>query len=486
MTNRFRAWQGRLPDTKSELIAFSSSLDLDKRFFFQDACLNVVYSEELSQIGLISKEEFDAIKSGIGSLVKEFINGNVEFSDQDEDIHMAIERLLFERIGDSASKMHAGKSRNDQVITDFKMFLRIEILNIMAKLNNLFDSLLDISQRYEEVIMPSYTHTQQAQPVIFSHWAFAHLYGLFECTKKLTDAYESCKLLPLGSAAIAGSAYDIDRFRLSKKLGFEVPTFNSIETISSRDFALDFLYALVSMCIKFSCFSQDLITFSTSEYGFVNLPDEFCTGSSIMPQKKNPDFLELVRGRASISIGNLVSLLTLMKGLSIGYHRDLQEDKTSVFSSLDIVSSVLSLMPDFVSGITLNVDKIRENLNQDLLATDIADYLAKRGAPFRDAHSRVGSLVRLAEENNVKIFELNFEDVQRILKDINLDTWNNFDFVSSVNARSIYGGTAKSSVEHQRAQLLEIKKDFVSFFESQKKKEAYIYNQAINANPFDF
>ncbi|AWB09838.1 argininosuccinate lyase [Thermodesulfobium acidiphilum] len=485
MGKSFRAWQGRLPDTKRELIEFSSSLDLDRRFFLQDSCLNSVYAEELSLIGLISKEDFEVIKSGIKELVKAYLNNNVEFSNQDEDIHMAIERLLSEKIGETAFKMHAGKSRNDQVITDFKMFLRIEILNILTKLNNFFDSFLEISQRYEDVIMPAYTHTQQAQPIIFSHWVFAHLYSLFECVKKLIEVYESCRMLPLGSAAIAGSAFNLDRFRLAKKLGFEAPTFNSIETISSRDFALDFLYALATISIKLSCLAQDLITFSTSEYGFINLPDEFCTGSSIMPQKKNPDFLELIRGRSSIVIGNLISLLTLMKGLSIGYHRDLQEDKTVVFSSLDIVSSILVLLPEFISKINLNVEKIKQSLNQGLLATDIADYLAKNGVPFREAHSRVGSLVRLAEEKGVKIFELDFEDVRKILKDIDFNSYRNFDFVSSVNARNIYGGTSKSSVKCQRDQFIEIKKDFVSFIEIQKKKESYIYIQAIDANPFD-
>ncbi|WP_448588829.1 argininosuccinate lyase [Thermodesulfobium sp.] len=485
MRKGFKAWQGRLPNTKSELLTFSSSLELDKRFFLQDACLNSVYSEELSLIGIISKQEFETIKSGIRSLVREYLDKGIEFSNQDEDIHMALERLLFERIGEVAFKMHAGKSRNDQVITDFKMFLRVEILNILAELNELFDSFLEISQKYEDVIMPAYTHTQQAQPIVFSHWVFAHLYGLFKCVKKVIEVYDSCKMLPLGSAAIAGSAYDLDRFRLAKKLGFEAPTFNSIETISSRDFALDFLYALSMIGIKLSRFSQDIITFSSSEYGFVNVPDEFCTGSSIMPQKKNPDFLELVRGRSSITIGNLISLLTVMKGLSTGYHRDLQEDKTAVFSSLDIISSILALLPEFVSKITLNIDKIKHSLDQGLLATDIADYLAKRGVPFREAHSRVGTLVRLAEEKGVKIFELDFQDVKEILKDVGFDEYKSFSFESSINARNIYGGTSTTSVKRQREQFIEIKKDLVSFIEAQKKKEAYIYIQSIDANPFD-
>lgn len=450
-----KLWGGRFKDASSDVTErISASIHFDSRLYDQDIRGSIAHARMLNRIGILSDDELRSIVDGLHQIRREIEEGVFEFSSSLEDIHMNIEARLTERIGEIGRKLHTARSRNDQISLDLRMYIREQLDRIGVLLRNLISLLLDLAEVHSDVVMPGYTHLQIAQPVRFSHYLLAHAWALQRDYKRLQFFKKTSNLLPLGSGALAGVNYDTDRDFLKKELGFDDLIHNSMDAVSDRDFVLDFLYFSSVLGMHLSRFCEDIVLWSSSEFGFLELSDRVTTGSSIMPQKKNPDIAELIRGKTGRLYGNLVSLLTTLKGLPLTYNRDLQEDKEPLFDSVDTVIVALEGIYEILSTMRINSEAMEAAVFKNYsTATDIADYLSKRGIPFREAHEITGSIVRHCEEKGVDFFNIPVSELKKFSSHFDDDAVEFLNPKTSTERKLSEGGTSKSSVEKQIAML---------------------------------
>ena len=448
MTNEKKPWAGRFNEATDEFVeAFTASVDFDQVLAQQDIRGSIAHAHMLAEAGVLTSNEFEAIKSGLTRIGAQIEAGQFAWSVVLEDVHMNIEHALTESIGDIGKKLHTGRSRNDQVATDLRLFVRDAIDAIAAQLTRLQTGLLDLADREAETIMPGFTHLQVAQPITFGH----HLLAWFEQSQRdygrLMDCRARLNESPLGAAALAGTTYPIDRAMTAAELDFVQPMANSLDAVSDRDFVIEFTSTASLLMQHYSRWSEELVLWTSSAFGFINLPDRFCTGSSIMPQKKNPDVPELIRGKAGRVFGHLTGLLTLMKGQPLAYNKDNQEDKEPVFDAISTVLNSTIALADMIPEIVPNVDRMRQAAGHGCpTATDLADYLVRREVPFRDAHEVVGRLVGMALEAEVDLAELGLEDMRGVSNVIEADVFEVLTLEGSIAARAPLGGTPPARV----------------------------------------
>ena len=444
-----KMWGGRFSSSPSELMEeFNSSIQFDKLLYVEDIDGSIAHSEMLSKQKIISKNEFLSIKSGLEQIRKEISNNEFNFSTKLEDIHMNIENRLVEIVGDVGKKLHTARSRNDQVATDIKLWLRKKIDHIELSLKNLQRTLIEKSEIYYDIFMPGYTHLQVGQPVTFGHHLLAYVEMFGRDRGRLLDCRKRMNELPLGSAALAGTSYPIDRQFVADKLGFNKPTENSMDSVSDRDFAIEFMSASSLIAIHLSRLAEELVIWSSDRFDFVKLPEKFTTGSSIMPQKRNPDAAELIRAKPGRIFGNLLNLMTVLKGLPMTYGKDMQEDKEPIFDTSRNIELCILNMDGMIREIEPIPEKMMEALQRGYpTATDLADYLVKHlKIPFRDAHHLTGKIVLLAETKMVSLEDLTLEDIQSVVPKSDLEILEVLKIQNSVSSRISYGGTAPKNV----------------------------------------
>jgi len=457
-----KLWGGRFSEgTSSNVEAFSESVSIDSRLYAQDIRGSIAHARMLERCGILSSADFTAIEKGLTEIKAEIEAGKFEFDPALEDVHMNIESALAARIGDAGKRLHTARSRNDQVATDLRLYVRDEISELQAGLKGLLQALLDQAEAHVELIMPGMTHLQHAQPVSFGHHLLAYFEMFGRDCGRLADAAKRLNFSPLGAAALAGTPHPIDRHMTASELGFESPCRNSIDAVSDRDFALETLSACSIVMMHLSRLSEEIIIWNSSEFAFVDLPDSYCTGSSIMPQKKNPDVAELTRGKVGRVYGNLMNLLTTMKGLPLAYNRDMQEDKTPVIDTLDTVKICLDVMTGLVAGLNPRPEKIAPVLNEGFItATDVADYLVKKGVPFREAHHIVGAMVAELGRQNKRIDQLSLNEFKQFSAKIEGDILDVVTVAGSCDSRTSFGGTARvnvrAAVQQARAMFAEL------------------------------
>ena len=444
-------WGGRFKSGTDDLAqSFSASIDIDKRLFEVDIQGSIAYAEILNVANLINSSELKKIKKGLNKILDEIKRDKFDWDSSLEDVHMNIEAKLLKIAGTAAKKIHTGRSRNDQVATDLRLFLKNQIDEILNLTILLQKSLLKKADENTDTLMPGLTHLQIAQPVTFGHHLMAWFEMLSRDYSRLEDAKKRMDVMPLGSAALSGTRFNIDRKFLAKKLGFREISRNSMDAVSDRDFVLELASSLSIVGIHLSRICEEIIIWSSSQYNYIYLPDEVCTGSSIMPQKKNPDVAELIRGGASKTIANLMGLLSLMKNLPLTYNRDLQDDKEYIFSSIDFTKDSLKLLSLIIDGMQPNIEKMKSDcFTGQITATDLADYLVEKGIAFRKAHEIVGKIVAHAEKKKVQIFELEISDLKKFCKIINEDVANYLDPQKTILSRKQVGGTAPSQVKKE-------------------------------------
>ena len=444
-------WGGRFDSGINELAqSFSASIDRDKRLFEADIKGSIAYAEVLKDAKLINTSELSKIKKGLAKILKEIQEDKFHWDPALEDVHMNIESRLVKVAGAAAKKIHTGRSRNDQVATDLRLFLRDKIADLLNLLTLLQKSIVRKAEENSETIMPGFTHLQIAQPVTFGHHLMAWYEMLSRDYSRLQDASERMSVLPLGSAALSGTRFDINRELLKRKLGFKEISKNSMDAVSDRDFVLELASVLSIIGIHLSRICEEIVIWSSSQFNYVELSDEVCTGSSIMPQKKNPDMAELIRGGSSKTIANLTGLLALMKNLPLTYNRDLQDDKEYIFSSIDFSEDSLALLTVVVNGMEPNKAKMKQDCFQgQITATDLADYLVEKNMPFRQAHEVVGKIVALAESKDLQIFELELSELRKFSKLIQEDVKDYLDPQKTILSRKQTGGTAPSQVKKE-------------------------------------
>ena len=442
-------WSARFAEPMSERMQrFSASVLVDRRLAEADLAGSLAHARMLRGAGVLSAIDLAAIEKGLGAIGGEIARGEFAWKIENEDVHFSVERRLTELVGDAGKRLHTGRSRNDQVATDARLWLRGAIDAIASQLVALRRAFLDLADRNAATIMPGFTHLQVAQPVTFGHYLMAYDAMFARDLERLADCRRRVNRLPLGSAALAGTGFPIDRARVARELGFEALAPNSIDAVSDRDFAIEFAAAASLVSIHLSRFAEELVLWSTPRFGFVTLADRFCTGSSIMPQKKNPDVPELVRGKSARVIGNLTALLVLMKAQPLAYNKDNQEDKEPLFDSVDTLADTLAIMTDLVAtGLTPNVGRMRDAaLDGFATATDLADYLVKKGLPFRDAHDAVARAVREAEARGCGLEELPLDALRAFSGLIGDDVYDVLTLEGSVASRDHPGGTAPRQV----------------------------------------
>lgn len=443
-------WGGRFTKETDELMArFNDSIGFDRRLYAADIQGSIAYAGALAHAGLISPEEHHQMVTGLEQVRAEFEAGTFHIQPGDEDIHTAVERRLAELIGPAAGKLHTGRSRNDQVATDLRLYLGVIGQDLHRALAELQVAIVDQAEAHIELLMPGYTHLQQAQPVLFSHWLLSYFWKLQRDRERLADALRRTSVLPLGAGALAGNPFGIDRRTLASALGFASVAQNSIDAVNDRDHVVEFLAWAALLQVHLSGLAEDLILWSSREFGFVQLDDAYTTGSSLMPQKKNPDSLELMRGKSGRMVGHLVSLLTTLKGLPSAYNKDLQEDKEALFDAIDTLSLELPLAAAVIRTLTVNGARMAATLDDALLATDLADYLVRKGVPFRHSHHLIGQAVLRAGELAVTLQGLGLDEYQSIHPAFDSDLYQVFDIQRSVQARAGEGGTAPAAVRTQ-------------------------------------
>jgi len=442
------AWSGRFNEPVDELVKrFTASVTFDQRLALFDIQGSLAHAQMLSEVGLLAADDLAQIRSGMERIRAEIVAGRFAWSVDLEDVHMNIERRLTEDIGDAGKRLHTGRSRNDQVATDVRLFLRDAIDRILQQIRQFQLALLNLAETHVATVMPGFTHLQVAQPVSFGHHLMAYFEMLSRDAARLADCRRRVNRLPLGSAALAGTSYPIQRERVAELLGFDGVCENSLDAVSDRDFALEFSAAAALIMTHLSRFSEELILWMSPRFGFIMLADRFCTGSSIMPQKKNPDVPELVRGKTGRVVGHLMGLFTLMKGQALAYNKDNQEDKEPLFDTVDTVLDCLTLYTDMMGGLTVNAEKMRAAAREGFAtATDLADYLAKKGLPFRDAHEAVARAVRHAESKGCDLADLPLAELQGFSALIEKDIFAVLTLDGSLNSRSHIGGTAPEAV----------------------------------------
>lgn len=396
---------------------------------------------------VINQKERNLMIKGLKEILKEFDSGKFVVSSSDEDIHIAVERRLVENIGDVGKKLHTGRSRNDQVVTDTRLFLKKAIENIVSDLNSLQESIINISEREIGTIIPGYTHLQQAQPILLSHYFMSFFWALNRDKERLKNCLKRTDVLPLGSGALAGTTFNIDRKLLAELLNFSSISENSIDAVSDRDFINEFLSAGSIIMIHLSRYAEDFVIWSSCEFGYMKIDDAYATGSSMLPQKKNPDSLELVRGKSARVFGNLITMMTAVKGLPLTYCKDLQEDKEPLFDTVDTVSMCLKIFTGIID--TLKIDYTKIKINEYLVATDLSDYLVKKGMPFRKSHEAVAKLIRYAEEKNISLCKIPIEKYKTFSKTFEKDIYEVIDIKRSIEAKKTPGSTSTISVKKQ-------------------------------------
>ena len=447
--NNSKIWGGRFSSSSNKLMEeFNSSILFDKKLYKQDIEASIVHAEMLCKQKIISEKDFKLIKTGLNKIKTEISNNNFTFSIKLEDIHMNIENRLVDLIGDAGKKLHTGRSRNDQVATDIKLWLRDNIDQIEINLKLLQKTLIDKSELYYNMLMPGYTHLQVAQPVTFGHHLLAYVEMLGRDRGRLTDCRKRLNESPLGSAALAGTSYPIDRDFVSKKLGFDKPTKNSMDGVSDRDFAVEFMSAASLIAIHLSRLAEELVIWSSDRFNFIKLPESFTTGSSIMPQKRNPDAAELIRAKPGRIFGNMLSLMTVLKGLPMTYGKDMQEDKEPIFDTARTIQMCIVNMDGMIKGLQPIPNNMIQALQKGFpTATDLADYLViNLDIPFRDAHHLTGRIVLLAEEKDCTLESLSLKDIQRIIPEADNKIIDVLKIQNSVSSRNSFGGTAPKNV----------------------------------------
>jgi argininosuccinate lyase len=445
-------WGGRFSKPIDDQFAYlNNSFRFDWRLYDADIRGSIAYAQALALGRILTDAERDTLIDGLQRVKQEFDAHTFQAQASDEDIHTAIERRLGELVGAVAGKLHTGRSRNDQVATDTRLYLFDATRNTQHAIRNLQFAIVDKSEQHLDVLMPGYTHVQRAQPILFSHWLMAYFWMLQRDAERFADCAKRTAILPLGAGALAGNALGIDREFLARELGFAGVSENSIDAVSDRDFVAEFLFGAALLGVHLSRLGEDLVYYSSAEFGFITLDDAYATGSSLMPQKKNPDAMELARGKAGRLIGNLATLLTVLKGLPLSYDKDLQEDKEPLFDTLDTLNALLPVVASVIRTMRVNADQMRAALDEGMLATDLADYLVRKGMPFREAHRKAGEAVKLAEARGVALSQLTTADYKTIASEFDADVQNIFDFAKSVAARNVIGGTAPDAVRAQIA-----------------------------------
>jgi len=444
-------WGGRFKTGASDLAqSFSSSVDVDKNLFGVDIKGSIAYAEILKEAKVINAKDLSKIKKGLNKILLEIRENKFKWDPALEDVHMNIESRLAEIAGASAKKLHTGRSRNDQVATDLRLFLMIRIDEILQTITSLQKSILDQADKNYDVLLPGFTHLQIAQPVTLGHHLMAWYEMLSRDYSRLIDARKRMDVMPLGSAALSGTRFNIDRKFLAKKLGFSEISRNSMDAVSDRDFVLELASSLSIIGIHLSRICEEIIIWSSKQFDYLELSDDVCTGSSIMPQKKNPDMAELIRGGTSKTIANLMGLLSLMKNLPLTYNRDMQEDKAYIFDSLDFSENSLALLRIVIDGMKPNVEKMKQDcFKGQITATDLADYLVEKNMPFRQAHEVVGKIVAFAESKDKQIYELGIKDLRKFSKLIEEDVSSYLDPEITIKSRKQTGGTAPSQVKKE-------------------------------------
>ncbi len=452
-SNKDKAWSGRFSEPVAELVKrYTASVDFDQRLAQVDITGSLAHAEMLAHVGILSQSDLGSIREGFATIQSEIASGAFQWSVDLEDVHLNIERRLTELVGEPGKRLHTARSRNDQVATDIRLWLRETIDSSLASLRALQSALVELAQGHADTIMPGFTHLQVAQPVTFGHHLLAYVEMLARDEERLLDCRRRVNRLPLGAAALAGTSFPIDRERVARTLGFEAVCANSLDAVSDRDFAIEFCAAASLVMMHLSRFSEELILWMSPRVGFIDLADRFCTGSSIMPQKKNPDVPELARGKTGRVYGHLVGLLTLMKGQPLAYNKDNQEDKEPLFDTADTLLATLRIFADMAGGLRVNAGRMREAAAEGFsTATDLADYLVKKGLPFRDAHEAVAQAVRAAAGRGVDLAQLPLEELRAFSPLIEQDVAAVLTLDGSVAARNHLGGTAPDRVRAEAA-----------------------------------
>ncbi len=442
------SWSGRFNEPVAELVKkYTASVTFDQRLAVFDIQGSLAHAQMLGTQLIISHDDVKSIEAGLAEILQEIEAGQFEWLLDLEDVHLNIEKRLTDKIGDAGKRLHTGRSRNDQVATDVRLWLRATTDDVIAGLKKLQISLLELAETHFDTVMPGFTHLQVAQPVTFGHHLMAYVEMLKRDVARFTDCRKRINRLPLGAAALAGTSYPIDRELVARKLGFDGVCENSLDAVSDRDFAIEFTFAASLVMTHLSRLSEELILWSSPRFAFVDIADRFCTGSSIMPQKKNPDVPELVRGKTGRVYGHLTALLTLMKGQPLAYNKDNQEDKEPLFDTADTLLITLEIYADMMRGITVNKENMRQAASEGFAtATDLADYLAKKGMPFRDAHEVVALAVRYAVDKKVDLSDLPLVTLQQFAPEISDDVYAVLTLEGSLNSRNHIGGTAPAQV----------------------------------------
>jgi len=444
-----KLWGGRFSKNTDKLVEdFHSSISFDKRLYYWDIKGSMAHARMLGDAGIIPVEDSRKIIQGLEEILEEIEAGQVEFDLSAEDIHMNVEVLLIKKIGDTGKKLHTGRSRNDQVALDTRLYLRAEIETIQGLLRDLLNTLLDLAEKHLETVMPGYTHLQRAQPVTFAHHLMAYFQMFMRDKERLDDCKKRFNISPLGSGALAGTTFPLKREQVAQALGFSGITLNSMDGVSDRDYIIEFMSCASTIMMHLSRFCEELIFWSSQEVQFVDMDDAYSTGSSIMPQKKNPDVAELVRGKTGRVYGNLMAMLTVMKGLPLAYNKDMQEDKEGLFDTVDTLKKSLLVFAPMLATMRINKDKMLNASKGGFTnATDLADYLVKKGLPFRDAHEVVGKLVAYCLSNNKNLDDLAIEELQGFSHLIEEDVYQEISVFTCVKKRNIPGGPAPEQVK---------------------------------------
>ncbi|NBD20620.1 argininosuccinate lyase [Aquabacterium fontiphilum] len=453
LDKKSQAWSALFSEPMSELVKrYTASVFFDKRLWRADIQGSLAHADMLCAQGLISADDLAAIQKGMAQITQEIESGAFEWKLDLEDVHLNIEARLTQLVGDAGKRLHTGRSRNDQVATDVRLWLRGEIDEIGVLLTELQKALVDVAEQNADVILPGFTHLQVAQPVAFGHHLLAYVEMFARDAERMTDLRRRVNRLPLGSAALAGTSYPLDRERVARTLGFEAVCQNSLDGVSDRDFAIEFTAAASLLMVHISRLSEELILWMSQSFGFIDLADRFCTGSSIMPQKKNPDVPELARGKTGRVVGHLMGLITLMKGQPLAYNKDNQEDKEPLFDTVDTLKDTLRIFAEMAAGITVKPEAMERAAKKGYAtATDLADYLVKKGLPFRDAHEVVAHAVKDAIAAGVDLSELPLDKLKAYNPAIEQDVYEVLSLRGSLNARNILGGTAPEQVRAQVA-----------------------------------
>ena len=452
-------WGGRFTKETDQLVYnFNASISFDQKFYKQDIKGSIAHATMLGETGIITKEESDKIIEGLKGILSDVEEGKLEISPKYEDIHSFVEATLIDRIGDTGKKLHTGRSRNDQVARDMKLYTGDEVVAIKELLKELMTTLHNLMKENLDTYMPGFTHLQKAQPVTFAHHVGAYMEMFKRDFDRLSDIYDRMNYCPLGAGALAGTTYPLDRKLTADLLDFYGPTLNSMDSVSDRDYVIELLSALSTICMHLSRFSEEIIIWNSNEYQFIELDDSYSTGSSIMPQKKNPDIAELVRGKTGRVYGALVSILTTMKGIPLAYNKDMQEDKELTFDAIDTVKGCIALFNGMISTMRLNKENMKVSAMKGFTnATDAADYLVKNGVPFRDAHGIIGQLVLYCIDNNKAIEELSLEELQKISPVFKDDIYDAISLKTCVEKRNTIGAPGPEAMK----QVIKINEEFL-------------------------